>query len=1053
MKSLKHYSNEKNNYFTSIQGRIENAPITEAAEYFVVHGANLDSIMHKLGVYNYRLKNPNFIHESEINVNLTLDEQAAARDFFLCVANQFERNLYIEFCNEHNIEIDTNIINEGVKDFLNKIGDAAKNISDKTKEAFDKLKNKISEIKEFVSKVVSGAIKTAKDIYETLTNMFIKFGTGLKGIVEKLISGNKQTINLSDIESDFYQNIKAAYEDEAKNKQHSNIYEALGEAIKQSNYIYEEQIIEGLFSRNKDNDDDKKTSGNEYDDARSNNGKSSSKSGGVWKAIGKALINMAAYYIVTIVIPLIIMIACPVPGTGIAAIIHYVGAGVWGTIGIVKQIKQIRNVIKSGEFKKRNKFHKIVSIIWWIFMLCCQGAAMAKSVKGLADIGKFLVEGGGLQNVLPPEQLQNMLNWVNNLWKEWTGNPNNIPAVDHINSVLEGEKIKEFERAMQEFKNAGGDIKNMAEFNNWDKLEEVLPKDTVNQLKEIAKMPAEDISKLNWRGYQEIMQKAAGTMDTGNQIVVVTDNAKQGIERLNDLNAHGDSLKVAVTHQQYAIDAIRDATNNQQGIAQLLVIDLKPTPENIELVNKTLGNGLYAVLSKPNALVDTIKEIPHMVADFIPFAGIWPSVTKYVKGPFKIRLGSGRTYYYPYVIPGEDYILHIPYNKFIEEYSDKNPKAIAEVKKYVNENLEKANAYKQALEEKKKLSKEEKKDHKALVKYLENAKEGKAEWEVLVFCTNDETANAEAEKSKKREKKDKNANESLINESEAKYPVMFFCPMLLCFGDLARRRKTKPKRSHIYLFKGLLSRIEILPVKDGMSGNDLMKFFLDLAKNALDASFNIVVDKPCKQEGKTWVENDESKEKGKERMDLGGFTNEQITNFMNNPSEIKEFIGGDFATDTISGGKHKYIEKQDHVRKEFINLLTKNDEIKEFVDKEVPSVKKHLYDKNGDLIESEFNKIFKILARVEKSYISSDSEKQGILKRIKKLFSKDDDIADTSSKIKPEELKAFVLKVASVRVNNLKKKYNEDVEVENDMPVNTLIIEANIEVLEELVIE
>ena len=61
------------------------------------------------------------------------------------------------------------------------------------------------------------------------------------------------------------------------------------------------------------------------------------------------------------------------------------------------------------------------------------------------------------------------------------------------------------------------------------------------------------------------------------------------------------------------------------------------------------------------------------------------------------------------------------------------------------------------MEEKKKLSKEEKKDHKALVKYLENAKEGKAEWEVLVFCTNDETANAEAEKSKKREKKDKKA--------------------------------------------------------------------------------------------------------------------------------------------------------------------------------------------------------------------------------------------------------------------------------------------------------
>jgi hypothetical protein len=1034
----------------SIQFKLENSPICEAREYFVEHGASLDSIMHKLSIYNYRAKNPNFIHESDKNVYLTLEEQVAARDFFLCVASQYERSIYVDFCNEHNIELDVDMINESVKDFLNKLSDAVKNVPEKTKEAFNKVKDKVSEIKEFIKNLMSNSIKTAKDIFENLTNMFIKFGSGLKGIVEKFTEDN-----IDEIKDQYFEAVDAAYKDQSKSKNADNIYESLGNYI--SGKEYNEELINeafGLFKKKKkenepDSKDTKSKKGNVYTDAAQNKG-DGKKKGGFWAAIGKALLNMAAYYAVTVVIPLIIMIACPVPGVGIATIVHYVGAGVWGTVGIIKQIKQIRTVIKSGQFKQRGKFHKVITIIWWLLMLACQGSAILKAGKGLAEVAQHLTEGGTLATILPPEVLQKALNWFNNLVKEWTGNPNNLPAVDHINKVLEGEQIKEWERAMEEFKNNGGDIENMGEFNNWDKLEEVLPKESVDKLKSIADMPKEEVlkygDKLNWKTYQAIMKDMQGSLDTGNQIVVVTDNAKRSIDRLNDLNAHGDGLGVNVTHQQYAINAIRDATHGNQGIAQTLVIDMAPTPENIEKVQQLLGDNMYAVLSKPNSLVDTVKEIPHIVGNFIPFAGIWPSVTKFVKGPFKLRLGSGRTYYYPYLIPGEEGILKVPYNKFIDEYKDKNPKAIAEVKKYVDQNLKLAEEYKKMLEEKKKLSKDEKKDHKKVIKYLENAKEGKAEWEVIIFCTNDETADKDVEKSSKRSKKEDSTNESLITEaSKAKYPVMFFCPMLMCFGDLARRRKTKPKRSHIYLFKGLLSRIEILPVKEGMSGNEVMKFIIDIAKRSLDSNYNIVFDKPCFKKDGEYVENTESPTKGKERMDFGGFTNEQITKFMNNNDAIADYIGGDHATDTISGGKHKYIEKKSENRKEFVNLLTKNDEIKEYVDKELPSVKKHLYDSDGNLNEKEFDKILPILQRTEKSYLGTSENKKGFLSKLKSLFNKDEE--SEKSKIKPEELKKFVLKVAEVRTNNLKKKANEDVEVENDEPTISLIAEANMEII------
>ena len=118
MKSLKNYSNEQNIYFTSLQSRVENEPAVTFENLVSSHGSNIDSVLHKMRLHNYRLANPNYIHESIQDVRFDISEQYAARDIILTVCEQYEYALLHEFCAENGIDVQIDEAFGSVKSFI-----------------------------------------------------------------------------------------------------------------------------------------------------------------------------------------------------------------------------------------------------------------------------------------------------------------------------------------------------------------------------------------------------------------------------------------------------------------------------------------------------------------------------------------------------------------------------------------------------------------------------------------------------------------------------------------------------------------------------------------------------------------------------------------------------------------------------------------------------------------------------------------------------------------------------------------------------------------------
>ena len=74
MRSFKDYTNDRLNYYNSLSFQTDNPIPCNEEELFIKHGANIDSIFFKMNVYNSRLKNPNFIHESYQDVLFNVEE-------------------------------------------------------------------------------------------------------------------------------------------------------------------------------------------------------------------------------------------------------------------------------------------------------------------------------------------------------------------------------------------------------------------------------------------------------------------------------------------------------------------------------------------------------------------------------------------------------------------------------------------------------------------------------------------------------------------------------------------------------------------------------------------------------------------------------------------------------------------------------------------------------------------------------------------------------------------------------------------------------------------
>ena len=330
MQSFKEYSNSKFTYYNSIQSGIENKISESYEELISKHGASIDSILYKMNLYNKRIRNNNYINENSQNVLFNIDEQFAARDILVTIANQYIESLCNEFCQENDI-----MIEESAKDFLNKIGQAAKAGSDKVAQGFKSLGEKVTKLKEFIKDIMNKAIKSAKELVEKITDLMLSIGGTLSQLVEKLGGNEEESYDI------FKELVANTVKDEKVSKE--NVYESIADKLNNGELITEEYITEFLgFGKKKDKDAGEK--GNEYDKAAQ--AKEGDKSNDKLKPLAEAglkiLLQMMAYYAVTVVLPAVItLIAGPLTG----AIVEVIARVAWSGATIFKQVKDMRKVI------------------------------------------------------------------------------------------------------------------------------------------------------------------------------------------------------------------------------------------------------------------------------------------------------------------------------------------------------------------------------------------------------------------------------------------------------------------------------------------------------------------------------------------------------------------------------------------------------------------------------------------------------------------------------------------------------------------------------------
>ncbi len=1051
MKSLNTYSKSKNTYFTSLTSRID-SPVQHGVELLIKeHGKNIDSILYKLDVHSSRIKNANYILEADQDVLFDIDEQYAIRDIFVNICEEYEASLYREFCFENNLDIDLNIINEGLKDTFNKIKTFIKDKSNVVKAKLNELSDKIKGIKEFIAEVIKNGIESVKKLLEKFEELMIRIAESIKSMIDKLTNRN------ADSYKDFYlDGCKTALTEELKTKEIQNQYESLQNKLLSGQQIFTE---------------------NEYED--SIDAKSGSKSLKDNIAV-KILLQFAIHWFLTKGVALIATIAIPGFGYPIATLWLPVANLLWASISGFKTIKQIiKQVFLTNEFKELPTKKKILTVVLWLVSLGLTAYSLMGIVGEFKGILQHFADGGTLKNLMSSEAVRELANKVNDFWKSLGGKGfKNVEAMN--------EKVMEFGGAGL---NGRVEKTETTTTTNTAKIGE----DGERLCKEFGQQDfnGKSMNGVDWFKSRGLPQSELDSLKDNDIVTIVADG--HYASGANSWSKGLESISDGTVKVEKGFNELLNNANNNAGSISVLKMPYKDYLKAVE--QGVMGqNNHNAIIGAVKATTETVSNtVLGFIGRNLGFSGLMPIVQKYMKGGFKVRLGSNRTGNHLYNVPDESYVEEVPYNKFMKDFSKLNPKATAEMKKYVDANIKLAEDYKAEIEKSNNLKREDKKKIKKLTDFIEQFKEGKSEMKIIVFCTDDKFAdmsenesnenptnesldfdslmmegifdffkrnkdkdnNPDDKKSEDKKPEDKKSEDKKPDNKKSgeKYPLFFFNPITLCGGDLTRRTKTKGPRAHIYLAKGLLSRLEFITVNGGMSGKDIVEMFGKFISTSIKASYEMTADVPCiKKDGeKQWTANPESKNKGKERMDFGGFTNEQIATFLNNPDKVTDFLGGQHATDTISGGKHQYIEQDDEERKEhneavkkqFKDLLSNNDELKTFIKEKCDTVFKTLYDDEGKLREEAFKKLVPSLMRIENTYLNGEN-KNGIFKKIKNLFKK-----NTEIEVDPSEIMKVSKKVASMR-KKLKLQYTAE-GFESD--IIDIILEANIEIIESEFVE
>ena len=254
-----------------------------------------------------------------------------------------------------------------------------------------------------------------------MTDLMIALGCKFEELVNKLKMDKQKAMKaLMDKIHSLFHRVK-----DKNDEVHTNVYEAL------ANH---------LLMLNEDDQNDEQANANNPKEKETDD-KGASWAGLIGNAAKTILLQMFAYYGVTLILPAIItLIGGPIAGS----IAESIGKIIWGSGVVFMQAKHERELHKSGEYDKKydTKFKKFIH---WTFFLFNIGWAAWKVVSSILDMGNVisaLASGNEtlIKSILPSEGVQNITTLLNKAWKGLIGKdaPGFTKMQEHIAFIEQG---------------------------------------------------------------------------------------------------------------------------------------------------------------------------------------------------------------------------------------------------------------------------------------------------------------------------------------------------------------------------------------------------------------------------------------------------------------------------------------------------------------------------------------------------------------------------------------------------------------------------------------
>lgn len=1009
MKSFKEYSEQTGSFYNSLLAAIDE-PQYIGESLLINRGSDIDSVLNKLNIYEYRQHHGSFIHESLANVSFTLNEQFACRDLFINIVDTYAQTLCEAFTEQYEINeaFSWKDIKDGVKNTFDKVKEFGVEKKKEFQDGLEELKSKLKDVYEFVKDISKNAIKSAKEMIDRFLGMFEKLKTGLNDLLEKFGAN----IN------EFTKEIETKLEEAIKNKSKrpkDNIYEQLGLAL-----LNGEQLNEGLFdglkgNKNKDKDTDTKKSGktDEYDDAQEgakHNKDGKQKTG--WKAIVCGILKQVAISVIaTVFIP---ALGGLVWGAPVAFVLATIAKAAMSGYAFIQLLRNIYNTIKSGKFKSASALGKAGYIILWLVML----GLTAWGAKGaLGDLAKLksACDAGAFAQLVPDKAVQNVMKLFSKIKEAFTGEgiPNYVNMEKLINGELTTTVTQTVEVKPQELNQPADGV--LKDFNI---------KDFKNSVKA-------------WTEY--LLKK-------GMDLAKVPDNASCTI--VLDGSQYGEQAKKLIeylTNQGWSgeiadgFNKTLNAVNSNAGA----VFTLSDVPAHMlkgaQEAGLSLGvNGYHTILSAvvPGGTVtQTVTQVLDAITGtFVPIVAMPKIVQEAKLGDFRVRMGSGRTGGYDlYTIKGSDAIKTMKFSEARDQFKNLNSPAIDEMIKTVTTRFENLKTAADKTDTKN-LKRKDRKKVEQIQKKMAKTQSVVNDCECLVFFSEEIIQNNHVGETEVKDSLSISEIVMLNEDTEVKpanikeTPVMLFNPLTMTCCDLVPQRKAKTEkgkakekgpRKRPVPMKGLYSSYEFLPLKGGASTTDIDNFIIKIILNSIRASLNLSIDVPCKEVKKNkWEENTDSKFKGA-REDFGNFTNKEITGIMNDPKSAKQYFNGlhKKGSSTVDKENTEYQkERKAKAKKEWIDAIENEQSVKDLIAKS--KTLKQLVDENGKANEEKLDDLFEKILRSENNY-GEQQTKKGFWKRFKELFKKD---GEDAPQYDPKELQSLSLLLKKIHNKNLRKR-------------------------------